>query len=68
MAVVSAAKDQTLRLWVLSTGQQHIIDVDPDEDPWSASISPDGKSILGSYEDGTVKTWRYHEKAGLIQG
>jgi WD40 repeat protein len=64
--IYSVSGDNTIAMWTAATGQlEGIVDSPEQEVHWTLSTvtpvsicaSPDGKSIVGGYHDGTVKMW-----------
>jgi WD40 repeat protein len=57
--VYSSSGDGNLVMWTTATGQlDAIIDTDYSNKPLSVRASSDGKYIVSSHRDGTLKTWR----------
>ena len=55
--VVSASKDETIRLWESSSGRCVRILEGHTDAVWSASFSPNGKYIISTSNDKTARIW-----------
>jgi WD40 repeat protein len=56
--IVSASKDDTLRIWNPQTGETTHTLTGHAERVWGCAIAPDGSYILSASKDNTLRIWR----------